>query len=295
MPQCRCRAGPRTAEQGLMIVADTGPVLASALPYLNPTHEDRDLQRQRHQRPPAASARWLEEHSPTRLPAGAEDARREVSRRCARATPATARSGTARKLQRRRHPRARRRAVGAAARPARRPRRTHSRYIEAAVARRLVGSPLPAQRQPAAGPEVRLQARLVRAADASMPPACSPNGARSCWPATTTSCPPTVGHLLRRARGKDDALLQPESRDAFRRLLDQGWTDAIRHLHPSEPIYTFWDYFRNAWQRDAGLRIDHLLLNATAQGPPRAGRGRPRGAGAGKDERPRAGLDLLSD
>jgi exodeoxyribonuclease-3 len=58
-----------------------------------------------------------------------------------------------------------------------------------------------------------------------------------------------------------DALLQPESRDAYARLLAQGWTDALRELHPQERIYTFWDYFRNHWQRDAGLRIDHLLIS----------------------------------
>ena len=50
-------------------------------------------------------------------------------------------------------------------------------------------------------------------------------------------------------------------REAFAQLLRQGWTDAIRSLHPDQQIYTFWDYFRNAYQRDAGLRIDHLLLN----------------------------------
>jgi len=60
-----------------------------------------------------------------------------------------------------------------------------------------------------------------------------------------------------------DALLQPESRECYQRLLKQGWTDSIRHLHPREPIFTFWDYFRKHWERDAGLRIDHLLLNAT--------------------------------
>jgi exodeoxyribonuclease-3 len=59
-----------------------------------------------------------------------------------------------------------------------------------------------------------------------------------------------------------DALLQPESRECYRRLLDQGWTDAIRALHPNDRIYTFWDYFRQHWQRNSGLRIDHLLLNA---------------------------------
>jgi exodeoxyribonuclease III len=60
---------------------------------------------------------------------------------------------------------------------------------------------------------------------------------------------------------RKDALLQPESRACFGRLLDQGWTDAIRARHPDERVYTFWDYFRQHWKRDAGLRIDHLLLN----------------------------------
>ncbi len=61
-----------------------------------------------------------------------------------------------------------------------------------------------------------------------------------------------------------DALLQPESREAWRRLLAQGWTDAIARKHPGQRMYTFWDYFRQHWQRNAGLRIDHLLLNAAA-------------------------------
>ena len=62
---------------------------------------------------------------------------------------------------------------------------------------------------------------------------------------------------------KKDALLQPQSRDAYQRLLAQGWIDSLRKLHPDERIYTFWDFFRNHWQRNAGLRIDHVLLNAT--------------------------------
>jgi exodeoxyribonuclease-3 len=68
-------------------------------------------------------------------------------------------------------------------------------------------------------------------------------------------------------RWVDDALFRPEVREAFRRLNGQGWTDALRALHPKERIYTFWKYFRNAFARDAGLRIDHLLLS-----PPIAGR-----------------------
>ena len=58
-----------------------------------------------------------------------------------------------------------------------------------------------------------------------------------------------------------DALIQPESRAAFRRLLGRSWTDALRHLHPDERIYTFWDYKRQRWPRNAGLRLDHLLLS----------------------------------
>ena len=60
-----------------------------------------------------------------------------------------------------------------------------------------------------------------------------------------------------------DALLQPESRAAYQRLLAQGWTDAIRALHPKEPMYTFWDYMRNRWERDGGLHLDHILLSST--------------------------------
>ena len=53
---------------------------------------------------------------------------------------------------------------------------------------------------------------------------------------------------------------------AFAKLLEQGWTDAVRTLHPDATIYTFWDFFRNAYGRDAGLRIDHLLLNPALKG-----------------------------
>ena len=62
-------------------------------------------------------------------------------------------------------------------------------------------------------------------------------------------------------RWVDDALFRPEVRDAFHRLIAQGWIDALRSLHPNERIYTFWKFFRNAWARNAGLRIDHLLLS----------------------------------
>ncbi|UEX16505.1 exodeoxyribonuclease III [Stenotrophomonas sp. SI-NJAU-1] len=63
------------------------------------------------------------------------------------------------------------------------------------------------------------------------------------------------------ASWRRDALMQPEVRDAFQRLLAQGWTDALRTVHGDQRIYTFWDYFRQHAERDRGLRIDHLLLN----------------------------------
>ena len=60
---------------------------------------------------------------------------------------------------------------------------------------------------------------------------------------------------------RNDALLQPETRDCYQRLLAQGWTDSIRTKFPDKPIYTFWDYFRQHWEKNSGMRIDHLLLN----------------------------------
>lgn len=72
---------------------------------------------------------------------------------------------------------------------------------------------------------------------------------------------PTDLDVYKPERWVDDALFRPETRAAFKELVGQGWTDAIRKLYPKEKIYTFWDYFRNAYGRDAGLRIDHFLLS----------------------------------
>ncbi|MBM9594173.1 exodeoxyribonuclease III [Roseitranquillus sediminis] len=78
----------------------------------------------------------------------------------------------------------------------------------------------------------------------------------------------------------NDALVQPEARAALRRLVDDGWTDALRAAHPTATLYTFWDYRRNRWPRDAGLRLDHVLLSPdlaprlTAAGVDRSVRGR---------------------
>jgi exodeoxyribonuclease-3 len=72
---------------------------------------------------------------------------------------------------------------------------------------------------------------------------------------------PTELDVYKPERWVNDALFRIEVRDAYKNLVDQGWTDALRKLHPKEKIYTFWDYFRNAYGRDAGLRIDHFLLS----------------------------------
>jgi exodeoxyribonuclease III len=72
---------------------------------------------------------------------------------------------------------------------------------------------------------------------------------------------PTERDVYKPERWVNDALFRPETREAFHRLVGQGWTDSLRTLYPDETIYTFWDYFRDAFGRNAGLRIDHLLLS----------------------------------
>ena len=77
---------------------------------------------------------------------------------------------------------------------------------------------------------------------------------------------PTERDAYKPERWLGDALFFPESRAAYQKLLTQGWTDSLRRLYPTEAIYTYWDYFRNAFARNGGIRIDHLLLS-----PPLAG------------------------
>jgi exodeoxyribonuclease-3 len=72
---------------------------------------------------------------------------------------------------------------------------------------------------------------------------------------------PTVQDIYETRSLDDNALIQPESRQAFVRLLAQGWTDALRKLHPAGPLWTFWDYKRERWPADKGMRLDHLLLS----------------------------------
>ena len=139
---------------------------------------------------------------------------------------------------------------------------SHSRYLEAAVNGVLLGCLYLPNGNPQPGPKfdykLRWFDRLIdHAAElyaADLPVVL----------AGDYNVIPTDADVYKPERWEDDALMQPESRDAYRRLLELGWTDAIRHLHPDETIYTFWDYWRNAWARNAGLRIDHLLLSGKA-------------------------------
>jgi len=135
---------------------------------------------------------------------------------------------------------------------------THSRYIEAAVDGVIVGCLYLPNGNPQPGPKFDYKlawfARLIEHAAGLL---------ASDHPvilAGDFNVVPTDFDIYNPASWRKDALLQPESREAYQRLLKQGWVDAIRKLHPDESIYTFWDYFRNHWARDAGLRIDHLLL-----------------------------------
>jgi exodeoxyribonuclease-3 len=136
-----------------------------------------------------------------------------------------------------------------------------SRYIEAAVDGLIVGCLYLPNGNPAPGPKfdakLRWFARLNAHAQGLL------DGGHPVVLAGDYNVMPTDLDVYKPERWLDDALFRPEVRAAYRDLVDQGWTDALRTLHPGERIYTFWDYFRNAYGRDAGLRIDHLLLSPT--------------------------------
>jgi exodeoxyribonuclease-3 len=137
-----------------------------------------------------------------------------------------------------------------------------SRYIEAAIKGVIVTSLYAPNGNPQPGPKfayklawmARLAIHAAKLHDAGVPVVL----------AGDYNVVPTDRDIYPKNSYADNALLQPESRAVFRRILDQGWVDAIRALHPDAPMYTFWDYLRNRWPRDAGLRIDHLLLSPKA-------------------------------
>lgn len=135
----------------------------------------------------------------------------------------------------------------------------HSRYIEAEVKGLVIGCLYLPNGNPAPGPKFDYKLawfRRLTAHAADLLASGSPTVM-----AGDFNVMPTDLDVYAPERWRDDALFRPEVREAYAALLAQGWTDALRALHPGERIYTFWDYFRNAFSRNAGLRIDHLLLS----------------------------------
>ncbi len=139
------------------------------------------------------------------------------------------------------------------------PEDSHSRYIEAVVNDMIIGCLYLPNGNPAPGPKfdykLKWFQRLTEHAETLL---------AADKPVILTgdfNVMPTELDVYKPERWVNDALFRPETRLAFKNLVAQGWIDAIRMLYPDEKIYTFWDYFRNAFGRDAGLRIDHFLLS----------------------------------
>lgn len=165
----------------------------------------------------------------------------------------------------------------------------HSRYIEAAVQGVVVGCLYLPNGNPAPGPKFeyklgwfdRLAAHARELLASDLPVIL----------AGDYNVMPTDLDVYKPERWRDDALFKPEVREAYQSLVDQGWTDALRHLHPNERLFTFWDYFRNAYGRDAGLRIDRLLLSPKVAGRLVAAEVDRHVRGWEKSKRPRTDLD----
>jgi exodeoxyribonuclease-3 len=135
----------------------------------------------------------------------------------------------------------------------------HSRYIEAIIDGITIGCLYLPNGNPAPGPKFEYKLRWFERLTAH-----AADLLKTGKPVILTgdyNVMPTELDVYKPERWVDDALFRPEVREAFKNLVDQGWTDAIRTLYPKETIYTFWDYFRNAYGRNAGLRIDHFLLS----------------------------------
>ncbi len=136
---------------------------------------------------------------------------------------------------------------------------SHSRYIEATVNGVLVGCLYLPNGNPQPGPKFDYKLawfeRLIRHA------ATLCQSGQPVVLAGDYNVVPTDFDIYNPRSWLKDALLQPESRECYQRLLAQGWTDALRARFPDERVYTFWDYFRQHWEKNSGMRIDHLLLN----------------------------------
>jgi exodeoxyribonuclease-3 len=141
---------------------------------------------------------------------------------------------------------------------------SHSRYIEAAVRGLLIGCIYLPNGNPAPGPKFDYKLRWFERLTAHAAELMA-SGAPVML-VGDYNVMPTDLDVYKPERWVDDALFRPEVRAAFHGLVAQGWTDALRTLHPGERIYTFWDYFRNAYARNAGLRLDHFLLSPSIAG-----------------------------
>jgi exodeoxyribonuclease III len=156
---------------------------------------------------------------------------------------------------------------------------TQSRYIEAAVNGIVVASLYAPNGNPQPGPKFDYKLAWLRRLSTYAAELLA-TGAPVVL-AGDYNVVPTDHDIYPSKSWDKDALVQPESRAAFAALTKEGWVDAVRTLHPTEPMYAFWHYLRNRWQRNAGLRIDHLLLSPAAAdllqaaGVDRAVRGEP--------------------
>jgi exodeoxyribonuclease-3 len=149
------------------------------------------------------------------------------------------------------------------------PQDEHSRYIEALVGELVVGCLYLPNGNPAPGPKFDYKLRWFDRFHQHAAELLAEG--RPAVLAGDFNVIPTDFDVYAPERWRDDALFRPEVRAAYQALLDQGWTDSLRTLYPNERVYTFWKYLRNAFPRDAGLRIDHLLLSPTAASRLRAG------------------------
>jgi exodeoxyribonuclease-3 len=136
---------------------------------------------------------------------------------------------------------------------------SHSRYIEAEINGLIVGSLYLPNGNPQPGPKFDYKLdwfeKLIGYAMTLV------RGTAPVILAGDYNVVPTDFDIYNPRSWLKDALLQPETRECYQRLLAQGWCDALRALNPEKRVYTFWDYFRQHWEKNAGLRIDHLLLN----------------------------------
>jgi exodeoxyribonuclease-3 len=136
---------------------------------------------------------------------------------------------------------------------------THSRYIEANVNGIIVASLYLPNGNPQPGPKFDYKLAWFERFITHAATLCS--STQPVVLAGDYNVVPTDFDIYDPRSWRKDALLQPETRACYERLLAQGWTDAIRARFPEERIYTFWDYFRQHWEKNSGLRIDFLLLN----------------------------------